>query len=126
MAANVEVVRGAYAAFGRGDIGAVIELLDDSVQWSSPATLPQGGNFTGKDGVMRFFEGVGAAWESLELELESLGEIGDGLVCGIVRGSGSLRNGGPSQYGAMHAFTLHGGKITNFREFVDIDKALAR
>jgi uncharacterized protein len=124
MADNVEVVRAAYAAFGRGDIGAIIELVDDSVQWSSPATLPQGGDFAGKDGVMHFFEGVGAAWEALEIDVESLGEIGGNLVIGVLRGSGSLRNGGPAQYGAMHAFTVERGKITRFREFVDVDKAL--
>ena len=124
MADNIEVVRAAYAAFGRGDIEAIIELVDDSVQWSSPATLPQGGAFTGKDGVLSFFQGVGAAWEPLEIDLESLGEIGDNLVVGVMQGSGSLRSGGPARYGAMHAFTVERGKITRFREFVDIDKAL--
>jgi uncharacterized protein len=124
MADNVEVVRSAYAAFGRGDVGAIVELLDDSVHWSSPATLPQGGDFTGKDGVKRFFEGVGANWEVLEIDLESVGEIGAGLVVGVVRGSGSLRTGQPAQYGAMHAFTVEGGKVTSFREFVDVDRAL--
>jgi uncharacterized protein len=121
---NVEIVRGAYTAFGRGDIGAILALLDDSVRWSSPATLPQGGDFTGKDGVTRFFEGVGAAWEGLEIDLESLGEIATGLVVGLVRGSGSLRTGESARYGAMHAFTVAHGKVTTFREFVDLDRPL--
>lgn len=99
-------------------------LTSPGRRWSSPATLPQGGDFTGKDGVTRFFEGLGAAWEALEIDLESLGEIGGDLVAGVVRGSGSLRNGGSAQYGAMHAFTVERGKITSFREFVDVDRAL--
>jgi ketosteroid isomerase-like protein len=124
MAENVELVRGAYAAFGRGEIAAIIEMLDDSVRWSSPATLPQGGDFTGKDGAMRFFEGVGAAWQVLKVDLESLGEIDSGLVVAVVQGSGSLRKGEPAQYGAVHAFTVKDGKITSFREFVDVDRPL--
>lgn len=119
MADNVELLRGAYDAFGRGDIGAIIEMVDDAVQWSSPAMLPQGGDFTGKDGVQRFFERLGAAWENLTIEVEGLGEIGDGLVVAVVHASGSLRTGGSGEYGAGHAFTVSGGKITSFREFVD-------
>jgi len=126
MADSVDIVRGAYAAFGRGDIGAILEVLDDSVQWSSPATLPQGGDFTGKAGVVQFFEAVGAAWKVLDLEVESVGAIDDGLVVGIVSGSGSLQSGEPAQYGAAHAFAIANGKITSFREFVDLDRALER
>ena len=40
MGENSAVIRSAYDAFGRGDIGAVIDLLDDAVDWTSPATLP--------------------------------------------------------------------------------------
>jgi ketosteroid isomerase-like protein len=32
----------------------------------------------------------------------------------------------PAAYGGMHAFTVEGGKITSFREFVDLGGALAR
>lgn len=124
MGGNVEVVHSAYAAFGRGDIPALVELLDDAVQWSSPRTLPQGGEFSGKEGVLEFFQGVGGAWESLDIDVESVGDLGAGLVTAVVHGSGSLRAGGPAEYGATHAFTLEDGKITSFREYVDLDRAL--
>ena len=126
MGASREVVDRAYAAFGRGDIPAIIELLYDDVEWSSPGTLPQGGGFRGKDGVLEFFQGVGAAWDSLEIETENVDELGDGRVVGVVRGSGALRGGGPAEYGAVHLFTVQGGKITRFRELVDVDQALAQ
>jgi ketosteroid isomerase-like protein len=44
---NVAVVRAAYAAFGRGDISAILELLHDDIAWSAPRSLPQGGTFAG-------------------------------------------------------------------------------
>src|SRR5256885_1039063 len=44
---NASIVQSAYDGFGRGDIGAVIDLLADDVEWVSPATLPQGGHFHG-------------------------------------------------------------------------------
>ena len=124
MSKNVDLVNGAYAAFAKGDIPALLELLADDVEWSSPATLPQGGDFTGKDGALLFFQGVGAAWDSLDIEVEGIGDAGDDLVLAVVHGSGARTGGGLAEYGAAHAFTVRGGKITGFREFVDLDDPL--
>jgi hypothetical protein len=125
MGANGELVRGAYAAFGRGDIPAIVELLDGEVEWSSPATLPQGGTFHGRDGVVKFFEGVGGSWETLSIETEVVDELGANRVIGVVRGSGTLRGGSAAHYGAVHVFDLRDGKIVRFREFVDTDNAIS-
>jgi len=100
------------------------DLLDDEVEWSAPATLPQGGTYTGKAGAAKFFEGIGAAWETLQVDTESVGELGANLAVGVVHGTGRLRDRGPAQYGAVHVFTLRNGKITRFREYVDLDEAL--
>ena len=125
MGANKDVVGQAYAAFGAGDIPTLIGLLDDGVDWSSPKTLPQGGTFRGKDGVVKFFEGVGAAWDSLQIDAETVDELGSGQVVGVVRGSGTLQGGRDATYGASHVFDVRDGKITRFREYVDIDDAIS-
>src|SRR3954451_14222042 len=122
--ANSDIVTNAYTAFGRGDIPALVDLLDDNVEWSSPMTLPQGGEYKGKDGVVRFFESIGAAWETLSLTVESSGEISDDLVVAVVVLTGELRDGGPASYGSTHAFTVRGGKVVRFREYTDLDKPL--
>ncbi len=124
MGTNATIVEGAYAAFARGDIAAVLDLLDDDVEWSSPATLPQGGHFRGKDGVGLFFEGVGAGWSALVLDVEFVSEAGASQVIGVVRADGTRRDGGPSGYGAAHVFTLRNGKIVRFREYTDLDAPL--
>jgi uncharacterized protein len=125
VGANGELVGKAYAAFGRGDIPGILELLDDDVEWSSPRTLPQGGEFKGKDGVLKFFESVGAAWDPLTIETDAVAEFGDDRVIGILRASGSLGGGKAAQYGAVHVFTVRGNRITRFREFVDVDQPIA-
>lgn len=48
---------------------------------------------------MQFFQGMGAAWETLGLDVEGVSEAGEDLVVGIVRGYGTLRGGGPSAAG---------------------------
>lgn len=124
MGSNAAVVQSAYDAFARGDIAAVIELVDDDVQWSSPSTLPQGGHFTGKAGVGEFFQAVGRAWSSLALDVEKVGELGAELVIGVLRADGTRQDGTSSGYGTAHVFTVRNGKITRFREYTDLDQPL--
>jgi uncharacterized protein len=124
MGANANLVRDAYAAFGAGDIGAVIAMLDEHVAWTSPRTLPHGGEFSGSAQVGKFFEGIGAAWDSLALDIESVDETGSNVV-GVLRADGARKNGNRQSYGAVHVFEIGDGKIRRFREYVDIPDKLA-
>jgi uncharacterized protein len=125
MGSNAAIVNSAYQAFAAGDIPTVIGMLTDDVTWLTPATLPHGGEFSGPDGVVQFFQGLGASWSSLHLDIESVGEIDDDKVVGIVRAQGELTGGTPSSYGAVHVFGIRGGKIASFREFTNLDHAIA-
>jgi uncharacterized protein len=125
MGGAATVVQGAYEAFGKGDIAAVIGLLDPGVEWSSPETLPHGGEFSGPAEVGRFFEGIGAQWRDLSLDVESVAAIGDEDVVGVLRASGTRTDGTRQSYGAAHVFTVRDGKIRRFREYVDLDAPIA-
>jgi uncharacterized protein len=125
MGANAKVVQDAYAAFGRGDIAAVLDLLSDDVEWSSPRTLPHGGEFHGKTEVGGFFKSIGSNWTTLQLDIEAVGEVGAELVVGVLRANGTRDTGAKQSYGSAHAFTVRNGKITGFREYVDLDTALS-
>ena len=124
MATSVDLVNGAYSAFAKGDIPALLESLSDDVDWSSPAALPHGGDFSGKDGVLKFFQGIGAMWDPLVVEVEGVADAGDGLVLALVHASGTRKGGGAAGYGAAHAFNVRDGKIVRFREYVDLDAPL--
>jgi len=116
---NTKLVRDAYAAFARGDIASVIAMLDEKVEWTSPRTLPHGGEFSGPAQVGKFFEGIGAAWDGLALDVESVDEAGRNVI-GLLRAEGTRKNGDTQNYGAVHVFDIANGKIRRFREFVDI------
>ena len=118
MGEGAEVVQQAYEAFARGDIPAVIESLSDDVTWDVAEVLPQGGSFRGRDGVQQFFEGLGKAWEEVNIDLTDLIDGGDQVV-GVGVGSGKLRDGGDAEYGFTHVFTIGDGKVTRFREYAD-------
>ncbi len=123
MAENADVVNGAYEAFGKGDIPGVVEAVDGDVKWESTESLPQGGSYSGQEGVVQFFEGVGRAWDGLQVEIEDLLDCGDHVVA-VGRAEGELKGTGSSGYGFVHVFTLSGGKIVRFREYAAPDEAL--
>jgi uncharacterized protein len=120
---DVSTVRGAYDAFGRGDVPAIIALLADSVEWHAPEVLPHGGSFRGRDGVGAFFQGIGAKWESLQVQTSEFLDAG-GQVVVLGRASGTLRGVGAADYGFVHVFTLADGAVTRFREYVDPGDAI--
>ena len=124
MSKNLDPVNGAYAAFAKGDIPGLLELLGEDVDWSSPGTLPQGGDYMGKEGALQFFQGIGASWDSLDVEVESIAETADGMVVVVTHLSGTRKGGGPAEYGAAHVFNVRDGKIVRFREYVDLDAPL--
>src|SRR5436190_23468690 len=60
---KVQAVQRLYAAYGRGDIDAVLAELADDVDWAAEAsgtTAPWWGRFHGKAEVPRFFKEIGA------------------------------------------------------------------
>ena len=118
MSSNTEVVSEAYAAFGRGDIPGLLEMMSEDVEWVAPEVLPQSGSYRGPDGVGEFFAGVGREWPELKIEIDELIAGGDHVV-GIGHGEGKLANGEAADYGFAHVFTVADGKIVRFREYAD-------
>ena len=118
MGANAKLIQQAYDAFGRGDVGEVIAMLDANVEWVSPRALPHGGEFSGPAQVGKFFEGIGAAWDSLELDIESVDEAGNNVFA-ILRADGTLKGGEARSYAAAHVFEVRNGKIVHWREYVN-------
>jgi ketosteroid isomerase-like protein len=112
---NLELVRGAYEAFSRGDIPAVLEVLADDVAWTVPPPLPQAAEANGRDEVVRFFERLGGIWQDLDLDLDDFVASGD-RVCVIGRGSGKV-DGQQAGYGFVHCWTIDGGRAVRFDEY---------
>ena len=114
---NVEMIEGAYAAFGRGDIPSILEILSDDIEWHSPTVLPQGIDTTGKDGVTTFFGKVAENWDGLQVEIDGIVASGDRL-CAIGRAAGEL-DGSRTGYRFVHAWTINDGLCTRFDEYAD-------
>jgi uncharacterized protein len=90
---NVEVVRRALEAWGRGDREAVVDLLDPAVEWSMPPNLPDAGTYRGRGEVVGRLEEFLEAWDDLAVTVEELVDAGDRVVA-LVRYSGRGRESG--------------------------------
>lgn len=119
---NVEVVRGAYDAFQRGDIPSILEILHDDVGWHVPAVLPHGFDATGHDEVRQFFEKLARTWEGLAVEIDEVVASGDHVVA-IGRASGKI-DGREAGYGFAHVWVMADGRARRFFELVDPDEEL--
>jgi hypothetical protein len=73
----------------------------------------------GRDGLGRFFQGIGESWEGLAVDVKSvLG--GDEQVVVLAHVHGVMRaTGERTGYSAAHAWTLRGRTPVRFDEYVD-------
>jgi ketosteroid isomerase-like protein len=120
-----EIVRSIYEAFARGDVEAILNSLDEQIDWRAPANLPHGGHFDGRQDVARFFQGIGEHWETLSVDVQDV--LGDAdLVVVLATIRGRLRaTGEDTGYTAAHAWTLRDGTPIRFAETVDAPATLA-
>jgi uncharacterized protein len=123
---NVQIVKDAYAAFGRGDIQGLLALLADDIEWITPGEgLPFAGTYRGLAEVAGFFQKVSEMFEMSFFEPREFVAQGDRvLVAGFDRGKVKATNRTFEGHWAG-AFTVRDGKVTNFREYIDT-LALAR
>jgi ketosteroid isomerase-like protein len=126
---NVELVRRCYDALLRGDVAAILERLDESVEWEvvGPEVIPFAGKFLGRDGVERFF---GIVAETVErdgpeaVEVHHVAAIGDRV---FALGTDRIRlkpHGVELSCWWVHVFTIEGGRIVKLLELFDREAAL--
>jgi hypothetical protein len=62
---NVRIVKEAFAAFGRGDIQALLALFAEDIEWITPGEgLPLAGTYRGHAAVATFFGSFARRWNS--------------------------------------------------------------
>lgn len=116
---NVDLVRGIYDSFGRGDVAAIVASLDEEIDWRVPENLPHGGDFRGREAVGRFFQGIGENWDGLAVDIEDVVGENDRVVV-LARIHGNLRTTGEEAgYTAAHVWTLVDGTPSRFAEYVN-------
>ena len=112
---NVEIVKRAYEAFGRGDINGLLELCEEKIEWASsgPSEMPTAGIRRGRDQVAQFFNAVDQVFEMQRFEPRQFIAQGDQVV---VLGGDTVKikaTGKVLTEEWAHAFTIRNGKLTH-------------
>ncbi|HEX8773906.1 MAG TPA: nuclear transport factor 2 family protein [Pyrinomonadaceae bacterium] len=118
---NKQLVRQAYDRFQSADIGALLGLLSDEVEWQLPDTenVPFSGKRSGREAVGQFFQSLAESQDVLQFEPREFIAEGDKVVSlgqyrWRVKATGR-------EYGGdwVHVFTIRDGKIAGFQEYMD-------
>jgi uncharacterized protein len=120
----IAALRGAYAAFNRGDIDATLEPLDDQIEWSEPAEFPGGGMYHGRDSVKRYLMRSRAGFTEGSSEPEQFIVAGDRIVVFV---HAHIRPKGSDEWQDVRladVYTIRNLKAVKMRAFADRQEAL--
>jgi ketosteroid isomerase-like protein len=116
---NVNTIKAVYEAFGRGDVGFIIDNVTDDVDWASDTSsdaAPWYGVRKGKDGVGAFFEAFGKAMDVEDFTPLTFASTDDGDVLTVVRFATRSRDTGKvAKMQLHHWFRFTNGKISYYR-----------
>jgi ketosteroid isomerase-like protein len=120
---SVEVVRGAYEAFARGDVPGVLGAMADDVEWHEAEGMPYGGVYHGGESIAQnVFGPITQDVPDFAVSPEELISAGETVVA-IVRYTGTGKTTGKSlDLLAVHVWDVRDGKITRHRQFADTVK----
>lgn len=118
---NTQTITGLYAAFGRGDMPAVLEALADDVEWviPGPSDVPMACTRRGKQAVQAWFGTVADTLEFHVFEPREPIAQGDKVVALIYAETTARRTGRKIAGPEAHVWTCRDGKIARHQAFQD-------
>jgi uncharacterized protein len=122
---SLQVVKGTYEAFARGDVPGVLGAMAEDVEWYEAEGMPYGGLHRGGEAVARgVFGPLIADIPDFAVTPEEFIPSGD-TVAVVARYTGSGKETGKRlDLPVVHVWDVRDGKIARFRQFADTAKFL--
>lgn len=125
---NTVIVQSIYGAFLRGDIPAILDKLDDNVEWvvnDAHDLVPTFGAYNGKDAVLKFFEQLGGDEDFQVFDPNEYIAQYDKVIA-FVHGESTVKKTGKTiKQDIVMSWTLKDRKVTKLRVYDDTAKAVA-
>jgi hypothetical protein len=122
---NVQAVQQMYAAFGRGDLPAVLEMLAEDVDWQSPVSRTEPEELSwarprhSREEVAIYFKELLEKVQPEQMETLDFTAQGDRVIV-EGRNRGTVKSTGRTyEHDWVMVFTLRKGKIVRFRHYYD-------
>jgi ketosteroid isomerase-like protein len=120
--AEVSLIQGLYAAFGRGEIAKIIAAMAPDATWrlvGRPSDHPLLGTRKGQAGVQEFFDTLAKTQDATEFSPREFYPSGDKVFV-LGHYAWKLRKTGrTAESDFIHIFTVKSGKVVQFQEFTD-------
>ena len=120
----LDVVGGLYAAFGRGDLPGLLDLVDPDVDWSievrAPGAelVPMLRNGRGHGAVQAYFAGV-ADLEFHAFAPNAFHGTGDTVLVEVSLDVTHRGTGKRAQLDEIHHWIVRDGRVVRYRPFLD-------
>jgi len=120
---NVQLAKDIYAAFGRGDIPAVLAGFHPEIEWRQAEGnpyQPDGAAWIGPQAVLeKLFMRIGSEWEGFTVTVGTLHDAGEYVVM-QGRYTGLYKPSGKRVDAQMcHVMRFRDGKLSSFQQYVD-------
>jgi ketosteroid isomerase-like protein len=119
---NVELIRGLYAAFAKGDVPTVLGSMSPDMEWrEADGFLYADGNpYVGPNAILNgVFMRLATEWKGFAANPEHFHDAGDSVIVtgrytGVYHATGKSLN---AQF--AHFWTVKDGKATHFQQYTD-------
>jgi len=120
---NMPLARNVYDAFGRGDIPAVLEMMDPDIEWREAEGnpyKPDGKAWLGPEAVLQnLFMKLGTEWDGFTVHPMEFHDAGSVVVV-EGRYTGIYKETGKSLDAQIcHVLTFRDGKVTSFQQYAN-------
>jgi hypothetical protein len=115
---NAKTIQSIYEAFGRGDIGFILDNVTDDVDWASDTAstaAPWYGKRHGKAEVTTFFEDLGTTMTVDRFEPVTIAATDDDVLAVVKYKTTRTANGRSATMNLHHHFRLRDGKVAYWR-----------
>ena len=121
---DLEAVTRGYEAWNKGELGAVLELMDPEIEWAPGAESPEAGVFTGRDGLAAFVKSWAESFDDFRLEPEEVTVEGDRAIV-LLRQSGRGRGSRIElDIKTVHVWTIRDGVAVAWAAYRNREDAL--
>ena len=126
MTAPVDTVRRFYDALGRGDVPAILALLDARIEWTEAERFPYySGTWQGPQAVVdNLLVPLARDWDGFSAEANEFIAEGDRVVSLGTYASTFKKTGRSFSAAFAHVWTVHDDKLVNFVMHTDTAKVL--
>jgi ketosteroid isomerase-like protein len=119
---NVQVIRGIYEAFGKGDVATVLGHMEQSIEWREAENFiyADGNPYIGPQAVLEgVFMRLGGEWDAFTVTPEEWLDAGNHVVVlGTYTGT-HKHTGKRVRAQFAHIWAVRGLRVVRFQEYTD-------